>query len=107
MGQSLLQMSDDKVRSAIAREPKGHVWQALASPHANHVLQACIILLRPKDMQFVFDELHSKLRGPTLASQHKYGCRIIKRLLECGSKAQVTGLAEALLTDLRAVSTHP
>uniref|UniRef100_A0A7S2PGW1 PUM-HD domain-containing protein n=1 Tax=Zooxanthella nutricula TaxID=1333877 RepID=A0A7S2PGW1_9DINO len=105
--QAALEDGDDKMRRLIAKELEGRIWEALECPHANHVLQRCIILLRPSEMHFVFDELHARLRGPTVASQHKFGCRIVKRLLEGGSHDQVRRLVAALLPDFSTIAAHP
>jgi pumilio RNA-binding family len=99
--------SNDEERMALTAELKGHVWEALKCQNANHVMQKCISVIRPLSAQFVIDELMA--RGPGGAAQaarHRFGCRIIERLLEHCSLEQVSPLVQDLLTDAVAMSTH-
>jgi len=79
--QRVLAAVDDRGKETIANELKGHVKEVLESPHANHVLQACIQDMRPPRMRFVIVELNHWGRPPALA-RHRYGCRILERLIE-------------------------
>merc|ERR1719191_966809 len=77
-------------------------------PHANYVIQKCISVMRPANLQFIIDELALGSPGMvTYAARHKYGCRIVQRLLEHGLPAQVQKLAERLLDDAVATCLHP
>lgn len=90
--------SNDAERAAIASQLRGHVWQALECWNANHVLQKCISSLRPQAAQFVIDEIMS--RGPgsgAYAAQHRFGCRVVERLLEHCAPEQVGPLVDDLL----------
>jgi len=91
--------------AALAEELHGHVWEALRSPHANHVLQRCILAVPPELSQFVVDELLQA--SPVAAAQHKFGCRIVQRLFERCPAAQVQGLVDAILAEALAVAQHP
>ncbi|CAK0871518.1 unnamed protein product [Prorocentrum cordatum] len=73
-------------------------------PHANHVVQKCITSMPPQHSQFILDELLSK--GVVHAAQHKYGCRVIQRLLEHLAPSQVEELREALLVNAHRMSRH-
>mmetsp|Transcript_12668 Transcript_12668/g.39936 ORF Transcript_12668/g.39936 Transcript_12668/m.39936 type:complete len:319 (+) Transcript_12668:43-999(+) len=98
--------NSDEARAAIAAELRGHVWEAIRCPHANHVIQKCIIMLRPRAAQFIVDEI---MKGPIVfqAVRHKYGCRTVQRLLEQCLPDQLHGLAEAILSDVYWLSRHP
>eukprot|EP00929_Paragymnodinium_shiwhaense_P024745 TRINITY_DN15133_c0_g2_i2.p1 TRINITY_DN15133_c0_g2~~TRINITY_DN15133_c0_g2_i2.p1 ORF type:complete len:359 (+),score=61.16 TRINITY_DN15133_c0_g2_i2:72-1148(+) len=98
----------EKERVTLAHELQGHVWDALRCPHANYVLQKVICLLKPSDMQFVVDEVVGKgLRAINHAARHKYGCRIIQRMLEHCTPGQVGPLVDALLSDAVVTAMHP
>eukprot|EP00929_Paragymnodinium_shiwhaense_P003663 TRINITY_DN10426_c0_g1_i2.p1 TRINITY_DN10426_c0_g1~~TRINITY_DN10426_c0_g1_i2.p1 ORF type:complete len:436 (+),score=59.19 TRINITY_DN10426_c0_g1_i2:131-1309(+) len=98
----------EKERVAIARELQGHVWDALRCPHANYVLQKVSCLLKPSDIQFVVDEVVGKgVRAVCHAARHKYGCRIIQRLLEHCTVCQVRSLVNSLLNDAVVTAMHP
>ena len=106
--QALEAAGSDEARATLARELRGHVWEALRCPHANHVLQKCIVAIRPQASQFIIDEL--LCGGPNGASQaarHRYGCRVIERLIEHCPAQQVKRLIEDLVSDAVALSKHP
>jgi len=92
-------------RQTIAEELRGHVWEALQCPHANHVLQKCVVTLAPEDAQFIVDEL---MQGSRVlqAAQHKYGCRIVQKAIEFLPPARTEALVECLLGQVRSVSRH-
>lgn len=100
--------ASEEERLAIAMELQGHVWDAMRCPHANYVLQKSIALLSPLASQFVIDEVVKKgERAIAQAARHKYGCRILQRLLERCNCEQVSHLVEALLSDAISTSRHP
>merc|ERR1712187_676105 len=96
--QRLLDESNEQVRVAIAEELRGHVWEAMQHPHANYVVQKCIESLRPSASQFIIDEIISN-DIVQKASQHKFGCQILQRLLEFCRTDQVNELVEILLNE--------
>mmetsp|Transcript_7221 Transcript_7221/g.18481 ORF Transcript_7221/g.18481 Transcript_7221/m.18481 type:complete len:339 (+) Transcript_7221:60-1076(+) len=105
--QLLESVSAEEERVAIAAELRGHICEAARCPHANYVLQHCIKVMKPNSVQFMIDELTFK--GPGAVSQaarHKYGCRIVQRLLEQASPQQLHGLIEALIAKGASVSRH-
>jgi hypothetical protein len=89
--------TSDAARSALAKELHTHVAEAWRSPNANHVLQKCIATLPPHEFQFIITEIQQAGPG-ALASvaRHQYGCRILQRLLEFASPAQLGQLVEDL-----------
>jgi len=110
--QRALETTDtDEVRAAILSELKGHVWEAVRCPHANHVVQKGIVATRPEASQFIIDELMSggtsAAGGPSQAARHRYGCRILERLMEHCPPEQVRQLVESLVADTMALSRHP
>lgn len=95
----------DEIREAMALELYGHVLEACKCPHANHVLQKMILLMPAKSCQFILDEL---MAGPlTQMFRHKYGCRIVQRLVEYCHPDQVHDLAERVLSELPVLACHP
>lgn len=93
--------------NALTSELVGHVWEALKCQHANHVLQKCITTNSAEASQFVIDELlqHGN-GGAAQAAKHRFGCRIIERILEHCEEHQVAPLVEQLLTETVALSLH-
>lgn len=79
--QRAFDLADDKGRILMAQELRGHVQEALESPHANYVLQRAVELMRPSSVSFVLDELISAF-CPVALAKHRYGCRVLERLIE-------------------------
>jgi len=105
--QALEDAADDQVRVQIATELQGHVWEALQCPHANHVLQKCIVSMRPQALQFIVSEITQPGAGQVvLAARHKYGCRILQRLLEHCQEEQLLELKAELIASAIALSKH-
>jgi len=103
--QHAIETADANTLAGIAAELHDHVWDATCCPHANHVLQRCIAALFPEDLQFIVDVL-TKERLAVQAARHKYGCRIVQRLIEHCSSVQIEGLLRSLLAEVPLVSCH-
>mmetsp|Transcript_34626 Transcript_34626/g.62793 ORF Transcript_34626/g.62793 Transcript_34626/m.62793 type:complete len:310 (-) Transcript_34626:183-1112(-) len=85
---------------AIASELHGRISEAVRCPNANFVLQKLIEKLQPYAAVFIFQELLQK--GPESVAhvaRHKYGCRILQRLLCSGPEGHISVLVENLLHD--------
>lgn len=102
---ALERASTDSEREALAGELRNRIWEASHCPHANHVVQKVVVMLRPQAAHFVVRELEAG--GYAAAVQHKYACRIVQRLMEYGLRPQVHGIAEALLAEAGALMRHP
>merc|ERR1712232_997323 len=53
-----------------------------------------------RSLEFVIDELACSQGSARLASQNKYACRVIQRLMEYCSPPQVERIVEDLLSDI-------
>lgn len=109
--QALEGVDGDEERESISEELRGHVGEAIQDPHANHVIQKCVVLLRPAACQFIIDELMvARLEdgvGAAGAARNRYACRVVQRLVEHCSEGQVWGLVEAILREASAIARHP
>jgi hypothetical protein len=106
--QRMLDTDSEAERVALAKELRGHVHEAMRCPHANYVLQKVLSTLRPEQLCFIVEELESK--GPAAVAQvarHKYGCRIVQRLLEHCSQPQAERVIGALFADVVGNCIHP
>lgn len=79
--QAALQVGDRRVQTGIILQLQGRVCKMMGSPHANHVLQRIIELLPPQTAFFIFDEV-SKKWNPDYLAQHRFGCRVLERMIE-------------------------
>lgn len=79
--QRALDLGDEEQQVLLVNELRGHICEALESPHANHVLQRAIELMRPSAVHFIVPELR-KWGTPSALARHRYGCRVLERLIE-------------------------
>lgn len=78
----------------LCLELHGHVRDAVESPHANHVVQKAVEVLPSAKTAFVPREL---LGVAVLTACHRYGCRIICRIIEHpGSDERMALISELL-----------
>jgi hypothetical protein len=107
---ALDEAASNEERAALARELRGRVWEALRCPSANHALQKCIEVLPGQATQFIFDELVAGPdgcgRGIYAAARHRYGCRVLQRLVEQGRSEWYGALLDALVADSAELSIH-
>jgi hypothetical protein len=99
-------VKNDEECVAIADELRGHVWDAVCCPYANYVLQKCIVKLRSQSSQFIIEDLLQVGRVGH-AARHKYGCRVLQRILEHCRADQVKPIVDELLADAMTLSKHP
>eukprot|EP00930_Biecheleria_cincta_P002401 TRINITY_DN103407_c0_g1_i1.p1 TRINITY_DN103407_c0_g1~~TRINITY_DN103407_c0_g1_i1.p1 ORF type:complete len:326 (+),score=53.11 TRINITY_DN103407_c0_g1_i1:235-1212(+) len=98
---------NDEFQQQVARELQGHVLEAMRCPHANHVLQKLIKVAKPQTSHFIVEELMSTQGCMVMAARHKYGCRIVQRILEHFPHSQIEMMIEAILGDAVPLACHP
>lgn len=96
--QKFLESSNNVTIIKLADEFRGHVCEMVESPHGNHVLQRLIELMPPKSVSFVLDEIAVKWKAGYIA-RHKFGCRVLERIIEHFPACQGTGTALARFLD--------
>jgi pumilio RNA-binding family len=92
--QEALEVADHISREILVFEMKGHVRDAMRSPHANFVIQKIIEVMPVVTASFVSEELTGIAAE---VARHRYGCRILCRLLEHHSGAE--SIATKILID--------
>jgi len=100
--QRVLDMATDAEQIAVADKLQGQVLEAVMCPHANHVLQKSIGLLPPERLQFILDEMSGHVAA---AARHRYGCRVLERLIERASQTEL--LVAEVLANASTLSRHP
>mmetsp|Transcript_90827 Transcript_90827/g.228963 ORF Transcript_90827/g.228963 Transcript_90827/m.228963 type:complete len:303 (+) Transcript_90827:126-1034(+) len=102
--QALTEARDDEERMALVEELHGHIRKLSRCPHGNHVIQKCIDVMPPSSLQFMIPEImEDKLHA---IARHKYGCRIVQRLVEHCPAEQVHDLVGLLLAEFLELSQH-
>ncbi|CAE7236823.1 pum2, partial [Symbiodinium sp. CCMP2456] len=95
--QLAMEKASNGVAKDLAAELHGHVREAAVSPHANYVVQKVITQLSPATSAFIGEEL---LGNAARFARHRFGCRIICRLLEhCSSQEGTLRLIDEVLED--------
>lgn len=105
--QEALSNGDNQIRAGIASEMRGHVWDAVESPNANHVVQKCIVVMSPDASQSIIDELTSRNGAAMCLAKHRYGCRIFERLLEHCRPEQLRTMVGEVLAEAESLCFHP
>merc|ERR1712178_91417 len=88
----------------LVRELHGHVREAIDSPHANYVIQHIVDVLPVGPAVFIAKELV----GLAVAqARHRYGCRVLIRLLEhSAGQVGTERLVDELLGEASALARH-
>eukprot|EP00929_Paragymnodinium_shiwhaense_P103178 TRINITY_DN6649_c0_g1_i1.p1 TRINITY_DN6649_c0_g1~~TRINITY_DN6649_c0_g1_i1.p1 ORF type:complete len:421 (-),score=57.85 TRINITY_DN6649_c0_g1_i1:481-1683(-) len=103
--QRALELAIEQELRWLLQELKGHVCEALESPHANHVLQKAIAFARPATVFFILKEALQWGEAANLA-RHQYGCRLIERLIEHFPLQALADMIDNILLDAPALSRH-
>jgi hypothetical protein len=103
IAQKAIEVGTIEDQNQILGQMQGRVLEALKSPHANHVLQKCIEIMPPDQLQFAITEIRREL---PFAARHRFGCRIIQRLIEHGHSWQTEELISELVADTARLCRH-
>merc|ERR1712146_772604 len=83
-------------RDLLIRSLENHITQLYESPHGNHVLSRAIEVLPATRNGFVISAL---LGGAVTVSKHRFGCRIVCRLIEHCEEGMCSSTDFSLLLD--------
>lgn len=105
--QAIEEASDDGLREVLISELKGHVLELLFCPYGNYVLQKSIMTSRPAAFQFIIDEVLRQEKGSVRhVAKHKFGCRVLQRLLEYCQADQLNSIYNELAADTLLLCRH-
>lgn len=107
MEQAMERKSNLELLESVGNELVSHVLEAMRCPYANHVLQLYITVAGPGKLSFVLDELLSSPGSIQVAAKHKFGCRVVQRLMEHLPRGRAEELADAILEDVLSLGRHP
>jgi len=105
--QAAVEVAGGEHRRQMTEHMHGHVAELLDSPHGNHVLQKCIEVLPPDTVQFVLNELCAFPDHGLAIAKHRFGCRILERLLEHCPAEQTRILVEDVIENAYVLCRHP
>lgn len=102
--QKALKVAPKNLNEELVLELQGHILDAIDSPHANYVIQLVVEVMPVAHVTFVAEEI---LGVAARVARHRYGCRVIIRLLEhSATEASTVSLVEELLTEAPALLRH-
>merc|ERR1712224_186345 len=104
--QKAIEFGEEEEVVALCSELQGSVRDAIRSPHANHVVQKMVEVLPASSLGFVVEEI---LGAGAEVARHRYGCRVLSRLLQRHgetSVAHMDDLIEELLCDASDLARH-
>jgi pumilio RNA-binding family len=90
-------------QAKLVRELDGHILKCVKDQNGNHVIQKCIERIPPSVIQFVVDSFTGQVYS---LATHPYGCRVIQRILEHCTEAQVISQLSILLLKYNDNSKH-
>ena len=90
----------------LVGELQGKVSEAVASKHANHVLQRCIEVMPPSAVHFILHELQS-VYSPSELAKHEYGCRVFQRMIEHFHPSQLDVFVDGVVDKAKELCFDP
>jgi len=106
MGEAL-EFAGASDREILVAEMHGRVRDAVVSPHANFVIQKIVETMPAALASFVAEELTGIAAE---VARHRYGCRILCRLVEhqnhCSKGSATEAVIDELLRDARVLCLH-
>jgi len=103
--QKALEVAGGRDRQTLLRELRGRTLDLISSPNGNHVLQKLVEVFPAGSIMFVSEEL--AVWGGAAVARHKFGCRVLERLLEHWPEDAVGQLVEDVIAQVPALSLHP
>merc|ERR1712178_285685 len=105
--QKALEVSGSDSQIRLSQCLHGYARRLLDSHHGNHVLQKSIVMMPPHAVQFIFEELQYYRWGFAGVACHRFGCRVVERLLEHCPQEMTAPVVVAVVADIESLSRHP
>jgi hypothetical protein len=102
--QKLIEVAAGSDRDVIIEELAGHVCELYDSPHGNFVISRAIQVFPASKYTFILSALQGK--GIVAVSKHKFGCRVVCRLLEHCNDDQINQFMGELLENIEPLAKH-
>lgn len=106
--QKALEVGGNEARDIIWSELKSRVAELYESPNGNHVLQNIIKNLSAQRNSEVISALRQ--RGAVTVAKHRYGCRVLCRLIEqcddTDAQSEFRSLLDELIPEMSVLARH-
>lgn len=105
--QTLLSAVSGGEWAMLVEKFRGQSLKMVDSPHGNHVLQKCIEVMPPTAVRFIAEELKHWPGSWLALAKHRFGCRVVERLLEHCPEEMTRPILEAVAINACALCRHP
>jgi pumilio RNA-binding family len=104
--QKAIEFGEEEEVLSLSLELQGRVREAIRSPHANHVVQKMVEVMPASSLAFIVEEI---IGAGAEFARHRYGCRVLCRLVQRHGEASVVRMDELigeLLSDASDLARH-
>lgn len=105
--QKAFEMTGGEYQINLSRCFHGRVRHLLDSHHGNHVLQKMVEMMPSHGVHFILHELAGLSGGWAGVIKHRFGCRVVQRLLEHCDSELTASIVAAVVVDIEMFSKHP
>jgi len=102
--QKALEVASCSDRDSLVAILEPHVEELCDSPHGNHVLSKIIEVMPSAALSFVVEKIAGK--GPVVVAKHRFGCRVLERLIEHCDDVMIGAVVEEIVAKSRALCAH-
>merc|ERR1712070_588730 len=81
-----------------------HIPDLVHSPHGNHVVAKMVEIMPPGAVGFVIESIQ---KNPAEMARHRFGCRILERLVEHCSEKQMSSVFDTVVSQAEPLCRHP
>lgn len=102
--QKALEVTDSLTRDRLFAELEPHVVELCDSPHGNHVLAKLVEMMPTVRLKPVIEQLQAQ--GPANVARHRFGCRVLERLLEHCTEVDIGELIDQIVEKSEMLCRH-
>jgi pumilio RNA-binding family len=102
--QKLFDVLGSEEREALVRELAPCTVELYESPWGNHVLQKIIQVMPTTSLGPIVEDIMRK--GYRVVARHKFGCRVIERLIEHSSETESGELLDLIVAEAQQLCRH-
>lgn len=102
--QKALEVADNLARDRLFAELEPHVMELCDSPHGNHVLTKLVEIMPTAGLRPIIERLQGQ--DPAIVARHRFGCRVLERLIEHCSEAEIGQLIDQIVAKSEMLCRH-
>lgn len=102
--QKALEVASSTSRDMLVAELEPHAVMLYESLHGNYVLSKLVETMPSAALQPIIKQLHA--RGPIVVAKHRFGCRVLERLIEHCSEHEIGPLIDPIISSSEMLCRH-